>query len=139
MHQRNQGVPPSQPPNGGPPHDPEAEAAVLGSILLDAGAIARIRDLVGPDDFYSENNGHVYRAALALDERAEAIDTVTLAGELERADVLKRIGGRTRTKRRSVVRDRRASSRRVIRSPAWPPRASPTSASTAFSAGLQRR
>jgi len=68
--------------------------AVLGSILLDPTAIARVRDLVGPEDFYRENNGTVYRAALSLLGNGEPIDNVTLAGELVRLDALERVGGR---------------------------------------------
>jgi hypothetical protein len=67
---------------------------VLGSILLDRAAIARARDLVGPDDFFRENNGTIYRAALALFAQGKPVDNLTLAAELERMGFLDRVGGR---------------------------------------------
>ncbi|HZU18567.1 MAG TPA: replicative DNA helicase [Candidatus Dormibacteraeota bacterium] len=77
-----------------PPHDLEAESSVLGAILLDQAAIARILDFLSPDDFYRENNGQIYRAALELFREGEPIDNVTVAAQLERMGVLERIGGR---------------------------------------------
>ena len=78
------------------PHDVGAEAAVLGSILVDESAIARVLDLVAPDDFYRETNGQVYEAALRLFRDGRPVDNVTLAAELDRLGVLDRIGGRSR-------------------------------------------
>jgi len=77
-----------------PPHDLEAETSVLGAILLDPAAITRILDQLGHEDFYRENNGHVYRAALNLFREGEPIDNVTLAAELAKLGVLERVGGR---------------------------------------------
>jgi replicative DNA helicase len=77
-----------------PPHDLEAEGSVLGAILLDQTAIARILDFLGPEDFYRENNGQIYRAALELFREGEPIDNVTVAAQLERMGVLERVGGR---------------------------------------------
>jgi hypothetical protein len=81
-------------PGSGPPHDLAAEVAVLGSILIDPDAITRARDRVDPGDFFRENNGTIYRAALALFGQGRPIDNVTLAAELERMGVLDRVGGR---------------------------------------------
>jgi len=77
-----------------PPHDLEAEGSVLGAILLDQTAIARVLDFLGPEDFYRENNGQIYRAALELFREGEPIDNVTVAAQLERMGVLERVGGR---------------------------------------------
>jgi replicative DNA helicase len=77
-----------------PPHDLEAEASVIGSILLDPAAISRVLDVVEPEDFYRENNGQIYRAALELFRLGEPIDNVTLAAALEKMGVLERVGGR---------------------------------------------
>ncbi|HEX4211884.1 MAG TPA: replicative DNA helicase, partial [Candidatus Dormibacteraeota bacterium] len=77
-----------------PPHDLEAEASVLGAILLDQTAITRILDIIDPDDFYRENHGQIYRAAMQLFREGEPIDNVTLAAELEKMGVLERVGGR---------------------------------------------
>jgi replicative DNA helicase len=80
--------------NGGPPHDLEAEVGLLGSILLDPDAVRRVRDLVGADDFYRENNGTIFRAALKLLDDGEPIDPTTVGGELARMGFLDRVGGR---------------------------------------------
>jgi replicative DNA helicase len=77
-----------------PPHDQEAEAGVLGALLLDQAAIARTIDLITADDFYRANNGAVYRAALALFREGAPIDNVTLAAALQKAGLLERVGGR---------------------------------------------
>ena len=77
-----------------PPHDLEAEASVLGAILLDPMAIARVLELVIPEDFYRENNAQIFRAATELFREGEPIDNVTLAAQLEKMGVLERVGGR---------------------------------------------
>lgn len=76
-----------------PPHDIEAEEAVLGSLLVDSGAIYKITTVIAPEDFYREKNLWVYQACFALYERNEAIDQVTLAHELSRAGRLEAAGG----------------------------------------------
>ena len=76
-----------------PPSDLNAERAVLGSMLIDSDAIAQIRELLEPQDFYAERHAHLYRAAAALAERGEPIDTVTLHDQLERGPGVGRAGG----------------------------------------------
>ncbi len=76
-----------------PPHDIEAEEAVLGSLLVDSGAIYKIATGVAPEDFYREQNLWVYQACFALSQRNEAIDQVTVAHELSRAARLEAVGG----------------------------------------------
>ena len=75
------------------PFNVEAEEAVLGSLLLDAQAIIRIASFLRPDDFYREKNRWVYEAAIALYERREAIDFLTVRDELERNGRLEEAGG----------------------------------------------
>jgi replicative DNA helicase len=77
-----------------PPHDLDAEMSVLGSILIDPLSIAKVLQFLHPEDFYRENNGQVYRAALDLFAGGEPIDNVTLAAQLQTMGVLERIGGR---------------------------------------------
>ena len=77
-----------------PPHDLEAESSVLGALLLDAAAITRVLDILHAEDFYRENNGQIFRAALDLFREGEPIDNVTLAAQLEKMGVLERTGGR---------------------------------------------
>jgi len=76
-----------------PPHNLEAEASVLGSLMLDRNAIVRVADFLRPDDFYLDHHAQVYRAALNLYDRSDPIDLLTLAAELERMLVLERVGG----------------------------------------------
>ncbi|HZB97604.1 MAG TPA: DnaB-like helicase N-terminal domain-containing protein, partial [Candidatus Sulfotelmatobacter sp.] len=76
-----------------PPHDVEAEQAVIGSLLIDQDAIAAIRERLEPDDFYVERHTHIYRAAITLADRGEPIDTLTLRSQLESTQSLKRAGG----------------------------------------------
>lgn len=76
-----------------PPHDIEAEKSVIGSLLIDQDAIAAIRDVLNPGDFYAEKHAHIYEAAIALSDRGEPIDTVTLRSELDRHGELGRSGG----------------------------------------------
>jgi replicative DNA helicase len=78
-----------------PPHDLDAEMSVLGSILIDPLSIAKVLQFLHPEDFYRENNGQVYRAALDLFAGGEPIDNVTLAAQLQTMGVLERIGGRS--------------------------------------------
>jgi replicative DNA helicase len=77
-----------------PPHDLEAEASVLGAILLSPAAVGEVLDILAPEHFYRENNGQIYRAQLNLFREGEPIDNVTLAAELQKAGVLERVGGR---------------------------------------------
>ncbi|TMF47792.1 MAG: replicative DNA helicase, partial [Chloroflexi bacterium] len=86
---------PAPPAAGGrvPPHNLEAEASVLGSLMLDRNAVVRVADFLRPDDFYLDHHAQVYRAALNLYDRSDPIDLLTLAAELEKMRVLERIGG----------------------------------------------
>jgi replicative DNA helicase len=77
-----------------PPHDLDAEMSVLGSILLDPLSVAKVLQFLHPEDFYRENNGQVYRAALDLFAAGEPIDNVTLASQLQTMGMLDRVGGR---------------------------------------------
>jgi replicative DNA helicase len=77
-----------------PPHDLDAEMSIIGSILLDPLSIAKVLQFLRPDDFYRENNGQIYRAALDLFAAGEPIDNVTLAAQLQTMQLLDRVGGR---------------------------------------------
>src|SRR3989475_1851950 len=77
-----------------PPHDLDAEMSVLGSILLDPLSIAKVLQFLHPEDFYRENNGQIFRAALDLFAAGEPIDNVTLASQLLTMGLLDRVGGR---------------------------------------------
>lgn len=76
-----------------PPHDIEAEEAVLGALLIDGYAIFKIATFLRPEDFYREKNQWVYDACCALYDRSEAIDQVTVAHELGQRERLEAVGG----------------------------------------------
>ena len=75
------------------PHNVEAEEAVIGSLLIDGECIARLAPILQGQDFYRERNQLCYVAAMALSERNQAIDQLTLAGELDRTEKLELAGG----------------------------------------------
>jgi replicative DNA helicase len=76
-----------------PPHDLDAERALLGCLLIDADAINAVRDMLVPDDFYAEKHAHLFRAAVALSDTGDPIDTVTLHNRLESGPGVGRAGG----------------------------------------------
>ena len=61
-----------------PPHDSDAEEAVIGSLLIDGAAIFQISDFLQPADFYFEPNRWLYEGCMALYQRDEAINQITL-------------------------------------------------------------
>lgn len=76
-----------------PPQNVEAEQSVLGGILLDPRAIDRAVEILGPEDFYREAHKKIFRAMLALSQRGEPVDVVTLANELAVSGCLEEVGG----------------------------------------------
>ncbi len=76
-----------------PPNDTQAEASLLGAMLLAQGAIDAALELVAPEDFYKPAHGHVFEAIATLYAQGEPSDPVTVADELSRAGVLDAIGG----------------------------------------------
>ncbi len=76
-----------------PPHNIEAEEAVLGSVLLDREVVSRIASTLEPRDFYRERNALVYQTMLDLYERHEPVDYLTLISELDRRGRVEEVGG----------------------------------------------
>lgn len=76
-----------------PPHDLDAEAAVLSALLLDQDALGKVSDNLRPDQFYSEANRRIFQAILALAAKAMPIDLVSVAGELRDRERLEQVGG----------------------------------------------
>ncbi|MFQ6099785.1 MAG: replicative DNA helicase [Anaerolineae bacterium] len=74
------------------PHNIEAEEAVLGSLLIDPEALFRVSPFLKGEDFYIQKNVWIYEAILALHERREPVDFVTLCDELERRGQLEEVG-----------------------------------------------
>ena len=76
-----------------PPHDVEAEQAVIGSMLTDKEAVASSIEVLKEEDFYREDNRIIYSAMLNLYNRAEPIDLITLKSELESMGKFEQVGG----------------------------------------------
>lgn len=76
-----------------PPCDTDAEEALLGSVLIDCEAITRVAGFLRVEDFYRERHGTIYAAMLALHQRRESIDFVTLQSELTTQGRLESVGG----------------------------------------------
>jgi replicative DNA helicase len=76
-----------------PPHNIEAEEAVIGSLLIDPEAILKIAASLKAEDFFSETNRVIYQACFSLYQRNEAINQITVAHVLMRQDKLEQIGG----------------------------------------------
>ncbi len=76
------------------PHNLEAEASILGAILLNPQeALTRVIDQVTLEDFYSPSHQEIYRAMHQLYEQGQAIDVITLEEQLRMNNTLTRIGG----------------------------------------------
>ena len=78
-----------------PPHDIEAERAVISAIALSADARAMVRDLIEPGHCYSESHRHIMRAVYDLEGRGAAIDLVSIRGALKASGRFDSIGGST--------------------------------------------
>jgi replicative DNA helicase len=80
-----------------PPHNVEAEASVLGSILMSEQVLDRILIEVGikAEDFYRPRHALIYGSMVRLKEKAqpEAIDVVTVCDDLKRTGELEQAGG----------------------------------------------
>ncbi|HWM13558.1 MAG TPA: replicative DNA helicase [Gaiellaceae bacterium] len=81
-----------------PPQNLDAEESVLGAMMLSAGAIAAVGEVLSGDgrEFYRESHAKVYRAALALYTKGEPVDAITLVDELDERGELEDAGGKVR-------------------------------------------
>ena len=76
-----------------PPHDIDAEQAVLGSMLTDKDAVNAAIETLKEDAFYREDNRAIYQAIINLYSKSEPIDIITLKDELESMDKFEQVGG----------------------------------------------
>src|SRR3954462_1000750 len=76
-----------------PPHNPDAERAVLGAILIDSNCFYRVIDKIGVDDFFRDAHRMIFEAVRSLAEESRPIDILTLKDELTRKRVMDRAGG----------------------------------------------
>jgi replicative DNA helicase len=80
-------------PDRQPPHNLEAEEAVLGSILAAGRLLAEVASVLEEGDFYRPAHRTVWRAVLRLADRGQPTDPVTVLGELDHAGELSDVGG----------------------------------------------
>ncbi len=76
-----------------PPQNPEAEEAVLGSLLMDTEAVGKVSAFLKPEDFYRERNGTIFSVMLSIYDRHQPVDFLTLSDELKREGRYDEIGG----------------------------------------------
>jgi replicative DNA helicase len=76
-----------------PPHDLDAEAAVLSAVMLAQEAFDRVAEFLRPEHFYSGANQRIFEAVLALQNDSHPVDVVTVAGWLRDRGLLSQIGG----------------------------------------------
>src|SRR5947208_1679757 len=85
---------PLEVPSRIPPHNLDAERAVLGAVLLEGReALPRVVEVLRPSDFYTEAHRAIYQAMLTLFDRGAPVDSLTLNEELRRTDQLQFVAG----------------------------------------------
>ncbi len=75
------------------PHNLEAEKSVLGAVLINNEAFNNAIELIDARDFFRDAHRRIFDRMVALSERGDAIDLVTLKEELQRAGELDEVGG----------------------------------------------
>jgi len=76
-----------------PPQNLEAEQCVLGSILLQQGVLVKAVELLTPDDFYRESHKNIFSSMLALFDKNEPQDLITVTNHLKNLGKLDEVGG----------------------------------------------
>ena len=77
-----------------PPHDLDAERAVIGAMLVSEAAVSVVGEMLDAQDFYSETHRVLYGTMMRLYSRGEPIDQLTLSDELRSVGEFDRVGGR---------------------------------------------
>lgn len=75
------------------PQNTDAEASLLGAILIDTDALIKIADAVSADDFFDDRHRHIYQAIITLYDKHSPIDVLTLADQLKQDGFLDMVGG----------------------------------------------
>lgn len=76
-----------------PPHNSEAERAVIGAILIDNEAIMKVLDFLGAEDFYREAHRRIFRVITSLSQKNDPTDLLTVNNALQNEGVLELVGG----------------------------------------------
>ncbi|OGE74894.1 MAG: replicative DNA helicase [Candidatus Doudnabacteria bacterium RIFCSPHIGHO2_01_52_17] len=76
-----------------PPQNLEAEASVLGGIMLDRDAIIKVADILSAEDFYDRRNQMIFEVMMELYENRSSIDVLTVSNRLEEKGLMEQVGG----------------------------------------------
>jgi len=76
-----------------PPHNLEAEQTILGGILINNDALNQVVDILSGEDFYRETHAQIFEGMLALYNRDDPVDLITLSQVLKERGALDKIGG----------------------------------------------
>ncbi|WP_404450713.1 replicative DNA helicase [Virgibacillus necropolis] len=76
-----------------PPHNIEAEQAVIGAIFLEPEAFSSASEVLLPEDFYRASHQRIYETMMKLSDKGEPIDLVTVTTSLSNAKTLDEVGG----------------------------------------------
>lgn len=75
------------------PHNLEAEKCVLGAILINNQAFNQAAEVIDSSDFFRDAHRRIFEKMIALTDRSEPVDLVTLNDELGRSNELEGVGG----------------------------------------------
>lgn len=75
------------------PQNLDAEASLLGSLIIDSDSFVKIADLINADDFYNEQHRSIFAAMRSLHDKRSPIDILTLSEQLKSSGHLDRVGG----------------------------------------------
>jgi len=76
-----------------PPHDLDAEAAVLSAVMLDPLAFDKVNEFLRPEHFYSEAHRRIHEACVELSAEGKPVDVVQVATWLRDRERLAQVGG----------------------------------------------
>ncbi|SFS36896.1 replicative DNA helicase [Marininema halotolerans] len=76
-----------------PPHNQEAEQAVLGAVLIEPSVLVTVTERIQPEDFYRQAHQRLLQVIMDLAEQGEPVDLVTLTSELSDRKLLDEVGG----------------------------------------------
>lgn len=76
-----------------PPHDEDAEQAVLGALLIDKEAVNFVSEFVQSEYFYNDIHRQIFEAMLGLHEEGKPIDLLTLTSTLKKKKLFEKVGG----------------------------------------------
>ncbi|MCT2537869.1 replicative DNA helicase [Aquibacillus koreensis] len=76
-----------------PPHNIEAEQAIIGAIFLEPEALSTASELLMPEDFYRASHQRIFGVMMSLSDKGEPIDLVTVTTALSNAKILDEVGG----------------------------------------------